>query len=653
MAEESRQIRSRYEPQWYLNLAFYLGDQWVFWNRGRIDKPVIPKHRLLLTENRIMPVVLTRLAKKTKQRPIWTCVPNSPSDQDVDGAELSTTVIEAKWRELCMEQKLFTALGWADICCAGFWKVTWDSTYGDKITVAVDDQGQPLTGQDGRLIRADQMPQGLNVQTKTVYQGDICLEVRSPFQMLPDPLSENLDEAEWIIEEVVQSEEYVNRHYGIAMTGDTEVATGPGVSSYFPSWQMGGANYKGIKVRELWMKPNSQFENGRRVVWAKDKVLVDEDNPYDGLPYVMFQGVPVPGRFWPSSIVEQLREPQVELNKIKSQIRENAQRIGNPSLLRDRFSNTQYSGVPGEDVMYDGTNPASIPAYLHPPEMPVYVIQEIDRIESAIQEISGQHEVSNSQVPAGVTAASAINLLLEQDDTRLGPTISEMETQLSYAGRMVLELVAEYYAEERMLKIAGPDANYDFLSFKGSMLHGNTAIEVQAGSAFPASKAAKQAAIRDLLTLMLQNGQTPDPRTMRRIMRDFSIGGLEAFTEDISKDVGQCNREHWLMYRGQPLPINSFDNDSIHVGEHEDQMKSNKFFRSPPQLQALFLGHVNLHKQRLAAQQQQQMEAQQQMMDAATSHQQEIQSQYESMASQQDFQQQMQLAKTKGTSNGG
>lgn len=659
LAEQSRSVRSRYEPQWYLNIAFYLGDQWVFWNRGRIDKPVIPKHRILLTDNRIMPVVLTRLAKKTKTRPIWTCVPNSPSDSDVDGAELATTVIESKWKELCMEQKLFSALMWADICCAGFWKITWDSTYGDKVSIVVGPDGAPLQGQDGRLMRAEQMPPAVlqqgNLQTKTVYEGDVCLEVRSPFQILQDPLADTLEECEWLIEEVVQSEEYVLRHFGVNMTGDTEIASGPAESAFFPSWQMGGSsNYKGVKVRELWMKPNSQFENGRRVVWARDKVLVDEDNTYKSLPYVMFQGAPIPGRFWPTSIVEQLREPQIELNKIKSQIRENAQRIGNPALLKDRFSNVSYSGVPGEEVFFDGTNPIGVPSYLQPPNMPPYVIEEIDRIEASIQEISGQHEVSNSQVPAGVTAASAINLLLEQDDTRLGPTISEMETQLSYAGRMVLELVAEYYTEERMLKIAGPDANYDFVSFKGEMLHGNTAVEVQAGSAFPTSKAAKQAAIRDLLTLMLQNGQTPDPRTMRRIMRDFQIGGLEAFTEDISRDVGQCNREHWLMYRGQPLPINSFDNDTIHIGEHEDQMKSNKFFRSDPRIQALFYAHVNLHKQRLEAQQQAQAEAMQQQMDIATAHQAEIQSQYEGLQKNQDFRQQLALQQqqNQGNNNG-
>lgn len=662
LAEQSRSIRQRYEPQWYLNLAFFLGDQWIFWNRGRIDKPVVPKHRILLVENRIMPVVLTRLARKTKQRPVWTCVPNSPSDVDIDGAELAQTVIEAKWRDFSMQDKLFTALGWADICCAGFWKVTWDSTIGEKLTVAMDpDTNEPMQDSMGRLMRADQIPPGLQgrLPTKTIFQGDVVVETRSPFELLPDPMASSMEECEWVIEEVIQSEEYVKGHYGIDLTGDTEVSAGPADSRYFPSWQMGASSsYKGVKVRELWVKPCPSYENGKHVVWAKDKILLDEDNSYECLPYVMFKGVGVPGRFWPTSIVEQLREPQVELNKIKSQIRENAQRIGSPALLKDRFSNTKYSGVPGEEISYDGTSQFSIPRYLEPPNMPPYVIQEIERIESAIQEISGQHEVTGAQVPAGVTAASAINLLQEQDDTRLGPTISEMETQLGYAGRQVLELVAKYYAEERMLRMVSPDSNFDFVSFKGEMLHGNTAVEVQAGSAFPQSKAAKQAAIQQYLTMFLQNGQQIEDRTMRRLVRDYQAGALEAFVEDVSRDTAQTNREHRLMYQGQPLPVNSFDNDEFHLAEHADQMKTNRFFRLDPRIQAAWFAHVQMHQERQNAKIQQQMEQQQYAMDQAAMHQGAVQSFYGSQDKQQEFQHQAALTKLQGQnrnsgSNGG
>ena len=82
-------------------------------------------------------------------------------------------------------------------------------------------------------------------------------------------------------------------------------------------------------------------------------MLTEGPNPYKELPYVMFKGIPVPGRFWPTSVVELLRGPQTELNKIRSQIVENAQRIGNPSMTISKQSGTQVSGVPGEQIFFE------------------------------------------------------------------------------------------------------------------------------------------------------------------------------------------------------------------------------------------------------------------------------------------------------------
>lgn len=605
MAEQSRSLRSSFEPNWFLNLAFYLGDQWCFWNRGRLDRPRLPAHRLLLVDNRIMPSVMSRVAKKTKQRPIWTVTPNSPDDQDVAAAQLGELIVEDYWKTLKMQEKLFEVLLWADICGAGFWKMYWDKTLGESNEFVVDQNGQAMLDQMGRPIRAQGIPPQMlqQFQTKTLAQGNVCLEVRSPFMILPDPLANSLEECEWIIEETVQSPQYVKDHFGVEMQGDTPASGGPTDSRYFPSMAgAGGSSYMGVKVYEFWAKPGSKWgSKGKYVAWAKGKELYSDDNKYDCLPYFQFTGVPVPGRFWPTSITEQLRGPQIELNKVRSQIAENGQRIGNPSILKDRLANVEYSGVPGEEILYDSTTPNSVPQFLQPPEMPVYVREQLQTIQQSMQEISGQHEVSSSQVPAGVTAASAINLLLEQDDTRMGPAILDMETQLSASGQMLLKMIAQYCSEERTMQFAGEDGDYDFVGFKGEMLRNNINIEVQAGSMTPVSKAAKQAGIRDTLTLFIQNGMPLDPRTLRKMVRDLEVGDIEGLFGNITTDIRQVKRENRFMYAGQPIPINTYDNDDLHIAEHQDEMKSARYFRQPQQVKAIFEAHVALHMNRRAS----------------------------------------------------
>lgn len=618
LVDQSKSIRSKFEPDWFLNLAFYDNNQWVFWNRDRLDQPVLPKHKrlTLVTDNRILPTVQTRLAKKLKQRPVWTMTPGSPDEGDVEAAELSEVVMDYEWDALNCHDKLHEALQWADICAAGFWKISWDKTVGEKAAVLLGPDGEPLKDPDGRLMRPDNLPslppemmQGL--QQTELAKGDVRIDVRSPFEILPDPLAKSLHECEWIIEEVVQSEDFVRQHYGVELKGDTGIS--PGITegrsfAYDPTGASG--SYKGVKVYEMWSKPTTEYPEGRHVVWAQSKILHDDVNPYGCLPYVMFSGIPTPGRFWPSSIVTALRGPQIELNKIKTQVRENAQRVGNPAILISRQSNIDYSGVPGEAILFDDTMQNSVPTYLRPPELPAFVVQEIDRIESSIREISGQHEVSGSNVPAGVTAASAINLLLEQDDTRLGPAIQDMETQLGKAGSMLLKLIAEYYSEERTIKLAGEDGDWDIRGFKGEMLRGHTTIDVQAGSQMPTSKAAKQAAIRDTLQLFVQQGVPVDQRAMRKVLKDFQVGGLEHFFAEQGKDAGQVNREHRMLAQGQPIPLNVFDNHDYHLAEHDDFMKGARFSRFPAEIQALFLQHRQLHLQEMQRIQMEQQQAQ-------------------------------------------
>jgi hypothetical protein len=601
----SRGARSRFEPTWHLNYAFYFGEQWLFWNRGRLDRPRLDPHRVTLTDNRIIGIVRTELAKMTKQKPAWQVIPTTSQDEDLQSALMGEKILEYLWRHLRMRDKLIDVLLWSRITGTGLWKVLWDSQKGQKVQVLADQEGAPVIhSETGAPMRPQelqdqqgQLPEGL--QGKTIATGDVHIETVAPFEFLADPIATRLEDAEWCIQENVKSQEYVNEHYGAILPTDTDIAPGPTEARMFPSYQMGGtSNYKGIKLHEYWCKPNKTHPEGRRAVWAKDKMLFEGPNPYKHLPYLMFTGIPIPGRFWPTSVVEQLRNPQTELNKIRSQILENAQRTGNPALLAARQANIQYSGVPGERIDFDDTVQNAIPSYLQPPNMPVYALQQQEKIEAAMQDISGQHEVSSAQVPAGVTAASAINLLQEADDTRLGPSIYDMEETLGVAGQMLLKLVAQYWTDERTIMIAGPDHALDAIAFKGAALKGNTRAEVQSGSMFPKSKAAKQAAIQDMLNLMFQyQGQQPmNKRMLGKVMRDLEAGGLEKLFGDVSVDESQINRENQQLSQAIPLTINAFDDNEAHIEGHTEFQKGPTYQKLGPEVAAVFENHIREHR---------------------------------------------------------
>jgi hypothetical protein len=620
LLKSSRRVRRSLEPQWMLNLAYYLGEQWVSFDGFKLYEPELEDWRAKLVDNRIQPVIRTEIAKMTKTRPVWVGVPRSADDEDLNAARLAERVLEWEWKNLDMLRKLRAALLWSRVTGSGFWKVCWDPELGDSTDVLIRQDGSLVKDSYDRPMKSDQLEtlpadyvEQNGVTSRKVAMGDIRLELRTPFEMFPDPLAgeDGIESAEWIGEEAVYSREHVYARFPLARELNIEPDSNAGggiVESRMPGRVLGindaDTRKHGILLREYWCKPNSEHPNGKHVVWTKGgEILHDGDNPYPWLPYVMFRGIPMPGRFWPTCTTEQLISPQTELNKVESQIAENAERFGNPSRARpSTYEGDEWLGLPGEEVEYVPTGgPDSLPQFIQPPELPAYVQNRISQIEGSIREIAAQHEVSNGTVPAGVTAASAINLLQEQDDTRLGPDIADMEEAIAGAGRRIIYLVANHWNDQRMIRVGGDDGPWQFQAWRRGLLKGDQGVEVQAGSGMPQSKAAKQAAIGEVLRMLAQmpNMQLSE-RDLHQVFQEYEVGGLEKFFATIGEDDRQVAREHQHMLAGAQLPINDWDDDDAHIALHVRFMKSSTYEELDDRARISFVEHLAAHRQRVA-----------------------------------------------------
>jgi hypothetical protein len=273
---------------------------------------------------------------------------------------LTERALDSKWGDLKISRKLRYGLTWSRIAGAAFLKEWWDASQGDSTEILVyapghEQAGQAVRREGGGVMRAhqtDQLPAEYaeQVQPKKVAMGEICLELRNPFQIFPDALAteEGLESCEHLIEEAVYSRQWLEDRYGtepvqgLSENSDTHTdiaARLPGMTNSLLE-DNGAPGNRGIRVREFWAPPCSKYPSGKRVVWAQDKILYEGSNPYPWLPYSMFTGTPVPGRFWPAAPVTDLISPQTELNKRRSQLAENAERFGNPALMRSSRTST-------------------------------------------------------------------------------------------------------------------------------------------------------------------------------------------------------------------------------------------------------------------------------------------------------------------------
>src|SRR5436190_2706492 len=594
-----RNARTTTERQWYLNLAFFLGKQNVALVRPtvgpitttRLWVPPAPYYRSRPVINRIRSTIRTELAQLTGNRPNASVVPASSEDRDMYAAMAGEQIWYNLYTEQKLRAKIRTSMWWTLICGTGFMKCYWDY---DKGPVDETTQ-QPL--------------------------GDVCFIPETPFHVLvPDFREISLEGQPWLIHAQAKSPEFIKMHYPDAMPSSTNASEILEDSFLNLAGTKTGQNQKSVLVLECWIKPGQhpQFPDGAFYTVVGDKIV----QGYQGLPFThgqfpfaKFDHIPA-GKFYSTSLVEDLIPLQKEYNRTRGQIIEAKNRMAKPQLVAARGSvdPSKITTEPGQVIEYIPGFPEPKPMALTP--LPSYVLQELERIIQDWNDIAGQHEVTHGQVPPGVTAATAISYLQERDESKLSHTFDSLEEGIEQIAKMALSYVHDYWQTERIVRVTGPDGSFDAMAFKGSDLENNLDIRIEAGSALPTSKAAKQALIMDLMKMGFidpQKGlEVMDMGGINKIYEQVQVDRRQAMRENLKMGqvtgdiMEQYNQQNAMMMQQNPeqfaglvppiiVPVNTWDNHRMHIEVHNDYRKGQAFEQLPEETRALFEAHVQQH----------------------------------------------------------
>lgn len=597
-----RDARVQFEKQWYLNLAFYFGRQHAQWVAAttsqifsRLWEPPAPPWRVRLVVNKTRAIIRTELAKVTKERPRGFVIPSSSDDDDLAAARAGDAIYEHLSRELNLASISRRVMFWTLLCGTAFTKDWYDKDKADS----------------------------------SKKKGSIEVEPVSPFHLFVSDLEqEDIEKQAFVIHSMGKSKEWVKTTFKKDVTEDSNSQSGLLEQRFLSAIGLDGNGQKKnfVSVKEMWVKPCGKFPKGALIIWAGDEILAFREGfPYEHgqYPFVKFEHIPT-GRFYADSTIVDLIPLQKEYNRTRSQIIESKNRMSKPQLLAPRGSvdPTKITTEPGLIIFYTpGFNP---PTPLPLQNLPPYVIEELDRTQRDMDDVSSQHEVTKGRTPPGVTAATAISYLQEEDDSKLAATIASLEEGVEKIGRHLLSHVQQYWAAERQIKVIGDNGQYEAYQFSKSDIKGNTDFRVEAGSATPRSRAAKQAFIMELGKM----GWIPPDRALRYL--DMAETGR--LYEEMQIDVRQAQRENLMMAgadiqqavipsvdpmtgepmidpeTGQPVPpqiqnpvqVHSWDEDIIHIMEHDNYRKKQVFESSPDETKMLFEEHVSSHKAKLA-----------------------------------------------------
>ena len=522
----AKAARSEKQSQWYLHMSFFFGKHWAEIRTsgmqgdfaGKLTTPNAPYYKKRKTVNRTRAFVRTELAKFLSTIPTITSVPGTGEDQDVRAAYAA----EQAWISISEGQKLRThfsrAMWWMIITGNGFVKTQWDKNAIDK-----------ASGQ----------------------KGTIKYNVVKPFNLFVGDLREqDMEEQPYVIEAYVKPVEWCRSAFSDRLGGKQlypSVASSGGNSmldeGYLNLTASSGNKPDSCIVYEAWIKPGTTplLPQGGVVIMVDDVLVsLTQGMPYKhGMyPYTKFEHIPT-STFYADSPLADFIALNREYNESRTDIAEAARRMGRPQLLAQRGSVVaqKITNEAGLIIEYKQGTPPPQPLPLMP--LPQYVIDQQDRILMDMEDVSGQHDVTRGQAPAGITAGTAISYLGERDDQFRTPEYQSIEDGYEKIAGSTLELFVQYVDVQRKIKVIGADMAFDTMSLAGSDISGGTDVRTEAGSSIGTSKAAQDAKVNDMFAIGLI-----DQNTALRLME---VGGMNKVLDILHVAEKKAQRENTKM----------------------------------------------------------------------------------------------------------
>lgn len=598
--EDARQAGSRIAQEGInlTNIAYLCGFDSVFFDTVTRSFKSVPAPNAFIRRNRvhvnrILPTVQNRLARLTKSPPRYDVAPNSPDEEDKDAARLSQQVLEQLWDTLQINRKRIPLTMWLQQCGSAYLKISWDPTLGNK-----------------KVLPSERQDDTGNVTTlyDVVTEGDIRVDVCSFFEIFPDPKAKSWDELQYLTQAKIRPLSYFVDQYGEigklvkeeecwlnSLQYEARVNTMNTVNG--SSGNASQIKNSAIEI-SYYEKPSKKHPYGRHLIIANGVKLKDSILPIDELPFVKFDDIVVGGKFIAEAVVTHLRPLQDQLNKGKTMRAAFLNRMLTGKMIAPRTANIAaeaFNDQSGEWIKYDAVPNAPEPHALQMPTIPEYAYKEEETLKGDINDTAGINEASRGQMPSASIPAVGMQLLVEQDDTRIGTETESHEHSYADLGRILLKFVSEYYETERLLKIAGENQEYTVRKYRGQDLKGNVDVRVIRGSTLPGSKVLKRQEIINIYKLGLF-GNPADPLVQQNVMSMLEFGDEYQAWKRRSLRMAQIQRGiTQIEEQGIKPPVSEFDDHALWLQELDDYRISEKFLKLDDEKKGIVLEVMNEH----------------------------------------------------------
>lgn len=600
--EQRKNDRKPLENQWILNTNFLAGNQFcdVNTHTGEIEQydPVYGwlEHE---TFNQIAPLIDTRIANLKKLDYLMTVRPRTNELDDYQKSDISTQILRYTQSNTDFDDKKNTALLWNEVTGNCFFLSWWDSNAGDVIetveTIEIDDNGVEKRNE------------------KSYCSGDLKWGLITPYELYPESLFKSgVDAQRSIIIEQVMSVDDIYDMYNIKVKGEevetfdvSPMPSGGGYGYEASVMTIGHRTTKNANtVVTYFEKPTPHRIHGRMIIICDDNLIYYGDLPYSRIPIAQIKCREVAGQFFGKSVIESLIPLQRAYNSCLNRIHEYIDRIAiqsyfvpDGSVDLDKF---QEIGIaPGDLVPYTpGIDPPSpIPNAVLPGE----VLQERYNLKSDMEYVAGTSQLMvNGATPSGVTSGTAIQNLVNIDNTRLAMTGDNIRNGVINLAKIWLEIYKKYGNTYRIINSGvGTNNIGNAIEWCGDDIN-SFDIVFDVDNELTIDEDTRSQQFIDAFKAGLftdQNGVIPE-RYKKKFLECMKIGNYTELMSIHELQMQAAQRENSFFERGVIPKVSEFDDHDIHIEEHKRymyQLRYQMFAQKNEEYALAFENHIRQH----------------------------------------------------------
>lgn len=590
------EARKSFDLIWQINMNFLMGNQYC--NVGYGGQLEEQERQFFWQErevfNHIAPIYDMRYAKLSKIKPEINILPATNDERDKQSAKVSKKIYQSVKNKLGIDSKVNQAIKWSEVCGTVFYKIVWNSSIGQ--VVGQDEIGQPIKS------------------------GEIEFSVVSPFEIYPDsPVCESLDECQSLIHAKAYTVKQIKSMYGIDVKGER-------VNTYSldnVSVGIGGLGFNGtvpkiiecVKndsaiVIERYVRPNSEYPNGRLTIIAGEQLVYDDELPFivgkdrqRDFPFVRQTSIEEPGCFWGTSVIERLIPVQRAFNAVKNRKHEFINRLSLGVLSVEDGSvdldNLEDEGLcPGKVLVY--RQGSKQPKYLESESLPSGLSDEENSLLDEFNKISGVNDLLSTGSISSSISGTALELLISQDETRLNASVESIKVATRDIADKILKLYKQFAVFPRLARIIGENGQIEMFYFSSSDVSSDDIeIENQTDSLQTLSQR------REMIFSLLENGILKDKdgqlsnRMKSKILEMLGMGIWENAQDINELHIKKADNENLKMMDGINCKPSVIDSHDLHINEHIAFMLGEDFEKAKNKnikIEELFLEHIKEHK---------------------------------------------------------